>query len=127
MLKSIKNFQNKFLLFSLIFIAASCNNQDEKAPIDKYKMADILLDIHFADAKSNLTVKDSLQHISKNSGKNLDSLSLYIKSIAAHYNISDIDLQKSLDWYSNNINELDSVYAILVPRIDSLKKILKPQ
>ena len=76
-------------------------------------MQKVLLDINIAEAYS-LLEKDSLHRIGN---KNIDSLSQYYNDIFAHYHITHAQFDQSLDWYKNNPDELDSIYAINVQTV----------
>ena len=73
----------------------------------------MLVDLHYAETYSAM-VNDSLHQIRN---KNLDSLALYYASIQAHYNVSNESFLKSVDWYKNNPEILDSAYASMILRV----------
>lgn len=82
------------------------------------EMQKILLDVHTAEVYSSLVKKDSL-HLQDN--RNMDSLSRYYKEIFAHYHITKEQFDQSLNWYRDNPEELDSVYALMIPRLNTLQ------
>lgn len=98
-----------FLFFFLIVTVCSCKPKEE-AHLPAEKIQRILTDLHLAEINSML-VYDST-HQARN--KNLDSLALYYNDVLAHHNISKEEFSKSLQWYKENPEELDSVYARVI-------------
>jgi hypothetical protein len=90
----------------VLVLLASCKRKGEPA-IQPAQMEKILTDIHIAEAYS-VMVNDSLHHIRN---KNYDSLAVYYNDIFAHYHVSKEQFIKSIAWYKNNPEDLDSVYA----------------
>lgn len=109
------------LLIHTLFLYA-CNDSKEKAPIDRYKMKEILIDIHLAEAYSGLIPNDSFRMPQLNS-KNKDTLAKLYTAILAKHQITMEELNKALSWYGNRPGENDSVYALVVPYFDSLKAL----
>jgi plasmid replication initiation protein len=89
-------------------------------------MSALLLDIHFAEAYSSILPKDSNTQAASLSGKNLDSLAMYHQAIFSKHKINIQDWEQALKWYTQHPQELDSVYAHILPILDSLKTINIP-
>lgn len=104
------------VLLCSLFVACSTNTSPV-VPADKMK--DILTDMHYADIYSTM-VRDSLN---MGSGKNKDSLALYYKSILQHHNVSAEDFDKSIKWYKLNPEQLDSIYAAIIPQISKMESM----
>jgi len=79
-------------------------------------MEKILLDVNIAETYCTL-MRDSTHRAGT---KNIDSLSLYYKTIFDHYHVSSDDFSKSLAWYKNHPEALDSVYTKMIARIPAL-------
>lgn len=74
-------------------------------------MQKVMMDV--AEAETYCThVQDNVH---RGSMKNTDSLSAYYKTIFSHYKISQDEFYNSLEWYKNHPEELDSVYAKMIP------------
>jgi hypothetical protein len=86
-------------------------------------MSALLLDIHFAEAYSSILPKDTNAQPASVSGKNIDSLAKYHKAIFSKHKITVQDWEQALKWYTQHPQELDSVYAGILPILDSLKTI----
>jgi Domain of unknown function (DUF4296) len=98
----------------LLLLTTACSNKKAEAPIPAAKMQAIMLDIHLAEAYSG-TIPDSAH-----SGKNRDSLARYYKEIFAHHQIAEADFNKGLEWYRVHPDELDSVYANMVIKLNAM-------
>lgn len=118
MLKNTRVYLNSLFLICSFW---SCKSPAEQAPIGKEKMSSILLDVHFAEAYSSLLKSDSLQK--KSSNKNIDSLAVFYRQILDKYQVSTGLFDSAIKWYSLHPAELDSVYAVILPKLDSLKTI----
>lgn len=103
-------------------LLSSCNsNNQEQPPISREKMSTLMLDIHFAEAYSSVIPKDSNAKPASVTGKNIDSLAVYHQAILSKHHIKLSEWQQALKWYIQHPSELDSVYAIILPKLDSLK------
>jgi hypothetical protein len=80
-------------------------------------MQKVILDINLAEAYS-INAKDSLHRAGT---KNVDSLSAFYKRIFDHYQITEQEFNTSLEWYKNHPEELDSVYAHIIPIANKLQ------
>lgn len=122
MLRNTKIWPNRSVFFALVLLLG-CNNKPEKEPIVRQKMAEILLDIHLAEAYAGVMSGVDTSANSKITGKNLDTLARSYASVLAHHQTSYSDFQNALQWYHLHPSNLDSVYALVLPKLDSLKTI----
>jgi hypothetical protein len=81
-------------------------------------MEAILQDIHLAEAYSVIVNQDSVH---KSNEKNLDSLALYYSVIFRHHKTDEKEFEKSLQWYKQNPEQLDSVYAKMIDQVSLLE------
>ncbi len=100
------------LLLLLVAIAACTSQSDDHIPPKQMKK--ILLDINMAESYSSISKKDTVHKIAI---KNLDSLAYYYKEVLDHYNISQKEFATSMQWYKTHPEELDSVYAAIIPEL----------
>lgn len=120
MLKNTKTYLSSFIGLTMLLCSCS-NNNKEQAPISRKKMSALLLDIHFAEAYSSIIPKDSNSKPASVTGKNIDSLAVYHQAIFSKHKIKLPDWEQALKWYTQHPQELDSVYARILPILDSLK------
>ena len=114
-------------IIGLAMLLCSCGNKkQDHAPINREKMSALLIDIHFAEAYSSILPKDTNAQPASVSGKNLDSLAMYHQAIFSKHKINIQDWEQALKWYTQHPQELDSVYAHILPILDSLKTINIP-
>jgi hypothetical protein len=123
--KNTRTFLSSIIGLAILLCSCGINKQDH-APINREKMSALLLDIHFAEAYSSILPKDSNTQAASLSGKNLDSLALYHQAIFSKHKINIQDWEQALKWYTQHPQELDSVYASILPVLDSLKTINIP-
>lgn len=77
----------------------------------------MLIDLYYAESYSAM-VDDSAHQFR---AKNLDSLAHYYKEIQAHYNVSDTAFIKSIDWYKNHPEQMDSAYAKMIVHVSEVE------
>lgn len=106
----------KYSFWVLPFLLLSCH-QKEQPPISREKMADVVLDLHLAEVYSSIA-RDSAYSVS---AKKMDSLAVYYKDVLHHHNISEEQYTAIVNWYKINPQELDSVYAKVIPRLSELE------
>jgi len=105
------------IILACLFVACSTKAGSDVIPANK--MQDILIDMHYADTYSTM-VPDSLN---APGNKNKDSLAQYYRSILQHHNVSVEDFNESIQWYKINPQELDSVYAAMIPKISKMETV----
>jgi hypothetical protein len=108
---------HKYFAIATCCIIVSCSSGPGSDVIPADKMEDILTDMHYADTYS-VMVHDSLN---AQGNKNKDSLALYYRSILQHHNVSVEDFNESVKWYKINPEQLDSVYAAIIPKISKME------
>ncbi|MBS1643937.1 MAG: DUF4296 domain-containing protein [Bacteroidetes bacterium] len=104
------------LALFLVFIFGACK-QKTTAHLPPEQMVPILADLFIADAYS-ATLQDSLH---KNELKNYDSLAKWTEHILARHQLTMTSFNQSMDWYRDRPNELDSLFARMIPFLDSMK------
>jgi hypothetical protein len=112
----------KKIFFSIVVLSMvfSCNRNKPK--IEATKMQAVLTDVHYAEAYSMITQKDSSLRGNK---KNIDSLASFYALIFKHHHISSKDYFQSLEWYKAHPNELDSVYLKMIPEFTKEEDIYR--
>lgn len=119
---TMKTLIASFLMF-FQFFNFSCKSRAEKNVLPADKTQAILLDLHIAEAYSSMQYQDSaavqVQH-----NKNVDSLARYYTNILIHHGVSYNDFVSTMDWYASHPALLDSIYASLNPKIDSIVKAI---
>lgn len=105
--------------FAIIFcfILISCSSKDGSNVIPSEKMEQILIDMHYADTYSAMAI-DTLHAIGS---KNNDSLAIFYKSILEHHKVSFEEFNESIKWYKLNPEQLDSVYAAMIPQLSKME------
>jgi len=98
------------LLLVLLMLFWSC--KQDKPTIDAKKMKLILTDLHYAEAYSMNLNKDTSSVETK---RNMDSLSVYYRSILKHHKVSLKEFESSFNWYAHHPDELDSIYMKMLP------------
>ena len=86
-------------------------------------MQKVILDVNLAEAYS-ISAKDSLHKVGT---KNVDSLPAFYKRVFDHYKITEAEFNTSLEWYKSHPEELDSVYAHIIPIANKLQAQLPVQ
>jgi len=98
-------------LFLLLAVCSASCGKEEKH-LDPEKMQRILTDLHFAEAYSMAANPDSVQ---RKSQRDPDSLAVYYSIVLRHHKVTKTEFDNSLDWYKQHPQELDSVYARMIP------------
>jgi hypothetical protein len=99
-----------------LLATASCRKEDAHLP--PQKLAPVLAELHLADVYCGM-----LQQPGEPShGKNLDSLASWTRQILAAHHLSREAFTQSMDWYRDRPAELDSLYAKVLPILDSMRK-----
>lgn len=106
------------LFFLILCFVTACKKTEDKPPIARDKMAQIITDLQIAETYSlGLHAKNdsNVQRFSKNT----DSLYVFYSSILNHYQISFDDFNQAIVWYKNHPTEMDS---LLNTALDCLNK-----
>jgi len=104
------------LIFFLVLPFAACNRV-HTTHLSPTVMAPVLAELHIADAYSGL-LKDTLHHSGE---KNTDSLAQWSARIFARHHISMSEFNQSMDWYRDHPQELDSLFASVIPILEKEK------
>jgi hypothetical protein len=104
------------VLFFMLILWSACKREAPHLPPEQ--MAPILADLHLADAYSGIVRDTSKPAI----GKNFDSLAVWTKSILATHRISEKEFNQSMDWYRDRPEDLDSLFAKVIPILERSRK-----
>lgn len=104
-----------FLIASFVMLLVSCKKPTEHMP--PKEMVPILAELHLADAYSTM-LHDST---GKNALKNYDSLAVWTAEIFARHHVTMKTFNKSMDWYRDRPQELDSLFAQVLPVLEKMK------
>jgi len=107
----------RLILLSVILLSFSCSRPNENH-LPPQKMQQVLLDIHLAEGYSMTLHPDSNK---RNIERNMDSLAVFYRSILKHHNVTQQGFLQSMDWYKRHPEELDSVYAEILPEMSKLE------
>lgn len=115
----------KKVLFVLLCAATivSCKQEEQKPPVPKEQMQQVLIDINLAEVYSTM-VNDSLQQIMN---KNVDSLAVFYNSILNHHGITMEELQAGFAWYQKHPDVLETIYQDMIPEITTQQDLLDAQ
>lgn len=97
----------KLSLCSLILCAGLLACKEEKYHLPPDKMENVLLDIQLAEVYSTMAGFDTVNNIP---AKSNDSLAKYYREVLQHHNITLDQFKKSLDYYRQTPDQLDSMY-----------------
>lgn len=100
---------NSILILLCSVVMFSCKPKEE-GHLSQDKMERVITDLQIAEVNS-MIMSDST-HQARN--KNYDSLAVYYKDVLHHHNLTLEEFSKSLEWYKNNPDELDTVYAHVI-------------
>ena len=101
----------KIYLLILFCLLYSCNNiTHSESVLQKSDFEGILEEIHLAEATYKLNRNINLDAAEK-------KLSATYSSIYEKYNISESDLEKSINYYSKNPEELEKIYSNILQRL----------
>jgi len=95
----------------------SCKRLLPANHIPPKKMEQVLMDVSLAETYSTMTSDN--QHT--RGVKNSDSLSVYYKTIFAHYDITQNEFDESMQWYKAHPEELDTVYSHMIATIGKMQ------
>lgn len=109
--------QRLFLAAAASLILLSCNR--DPAPIPRAKMAEVVRDVHLAEAWASIAGPDSLRSVVTR--RNLDSLALYYRQIFRRHGVTLQDFSEAYAWYKARPGELDSVYTRVLPMLNELE------
>ena len=102
---------------AVALLIGSCG--DGNAPVPRAKMAEVLRDIHLAEAWSGMTGPDSLR--APASRRNLDTLAQDYHRIFGKHGLTQAQFTEAYTWYKARPAELDSVYARVLPMMNELE------
>lgn len=101
----------------IVCCTTACNN--DEPPLPPEKLQAILLDLHFAEGYS-MMVTDSTHFLRE---KNKDSLAVFYNDVLKHHNVPKDKFLETMEWYKRHPEELDSVYARMLPELGKLESL----
>ena len=111
----IKFFSHVAVIIGLFFIFAACSNRP-KGVLNQKDMTNILTDMHKLDGA---LVERGLM-----SGNDTTKIKYY-NFIFSKYNITKVDFDSSLVWYTKNPQEFNNIYNKVLINLTSLEKDVK--
>lgn len=103
------------VIFSGALFMSSCKQEVAPLPVDQ--MAEILSDLHMAEAYAQLKPVDKGGYMSKN----YDTLLVLYAHIYGHHRADTATFQKALRWYKKNPKKFDIVYEQVLNKL-SIRK-----
>lgn len=98
-----------FFIFIIMSIAIACNAGLEKPPINRQKMAKILVDVHIAESAmqdlQNAEKKDSIGRI-------------YYSKIFKIHKVSGADFDQSLKYYRKDPAKMETLYKEVIAELE---------
>ena len=111
------------ILCLLIFlVACNGNNLFNSRPSDVLpgeQMIPLLVDIHLADAALKLN------HVGQNPGNVNLYYSTSFAPVFKKHKTTPAVFEKSMNWYSRNIDNLDEIYAEVITRLSTLESQIR--
>lgn len=101
-----------FVNIILIVFTISCNSGEEKPPIDKEKLVQILVDVHIAEA----AVQDY-------SGLQKDSIGkVYYKQLFSLHHVTEKDFYRSMYLIKQDPENLEALYKEVLTELEKREK-----
>lgn len=109
----------KILTIVLVTMCAmsACEKGEDKPEIPRDKMISIVTELHMAEVYSSM-VNDSLGSFTN---KNIDSLAIYYSYILKSHDVSAEQFKQSMNWYSRNVSELDTIYINVLSELSTME------
>lgn len=115
--------RSALLLLIWMPLLFACVNK-RKPPIEPHKMEQVLMDLHMAESFSTLFRNDSIQRAKE---RNTDSLAVFYRSVFKRHGLTLEEFDRGMSWYKEHPEELDSIYARLVPQITAMDAVYHAQ
>jgi hypothetical protein len=116
----MKNFRFFILTFTFFLGFYSCTSKIEKVYpppedlIPQNEMVDIIVDLHLMDAV--------LQSSQKRGDSEMESKKYYLyESILEKYDITREQFESSMEYYQQNLENIDAIYADVITKLSKLK------
>ena len=112
---SKKNYLNLFVVFSINFILLGCNQIDKEKSelINKDSLINIIVDMHMSEAVLMEPAIQAKQFVINKPE--------YFNFVLNKHTVSKEYFQKSLDYYSQNPEEYEKMYEIVIEKITTLQ------
>ena len=104
------------IFISIFFIICSCVESAKKPVINSNDFANIIKAIHLTEAKHTLILKSD--------SKNDSSLKLAYDSIFTVYSTTEELFFESMNYYTNNSDQLNSIYKSIIEELENERKNL---
>lgn len=101
-----------------LLFAACAEKPQTHLPAEQ--MQRILFDIHLAESFSMRLHEDSSK---RSTARNLDSLAVFYRSVFKRHQVTPDQFEQSLKWYLAHPQELDTIYARMIPEMSKLEAI----
>jgi Domain of unknown function (DUF4296) len=105
----------------LIFVALLIFSCKEKHTIDLPKMANIMTDVHLADAYAGLVYTNDTLGARNNFNKNMDTLKVMYGHIFKRYQVSEQQFMQHVKLYQQNPILWDSLYSMVQKRLTAIR------
>jgi Domain of unknown function (DUF4296) len=116
----------KFIVFVLSLAIFSCSNKP-KDLIPHKEMGLVLAEIQLAEAyAATCFVADTAKEkLTNSTGKNLDTLKLYVAKVFAKHKITEAQYKSTLKYYQSKPADLDSIFAIALDTTAKMQNALQ--
>ncbi len=84
-------------------------------------MANIMADVHLADAYAQTVYKSDTLLPRNNLSKNIDTLKLYTAKVFALHNITEAKYMEQLKLYASKAPLYDSLYSLTQKRLEKIR------
>lgn len=111
----------KYVFLSLVCFSLLTSCQDEQAPMPKDTIANMLTDLHMAEAYAQLIPKDLGGYMTKN----MDTLAILKAHIYKKYEVDTTSFNEALLWYKQRPKVFDQVYEMVLNKLSVRKETYK--
>jgi len=108
------------LFFLILGVVTACKKPEDKPPVDRNKMAQVITDLQIAENYS-LGLHPKNDSNVRRFTKNTDSLYVFYSSILNHYQLSFDDFNQAIGWYKNHPTEMDSLLSTALDCLNQAK------
>jgi hypothetical protein len=113
------------MLFCVVIFCA-CSNKPKQLIAHK-QMGLILAEIQIAESFAAICFQadTATEKLTNSTGKNLDTLKLYVAKVFAKHKITEAQYKSTLQYYQSKPAELDSIYAIALDTTAKMQNALQ--
>lgn len=109
---------SKWIALPMLFLMA-CSSQPKVNVLSPAKLEPVILDLQLAEAYANGTNVTRDAHAVSSQH---DSFALYRLRILNKHGISEQEYTRSMEWYSEHPDQLDSMYTHVLTKLNLLKE-----